>query len=36
MNAIRSAMDTYESQTCISFIERTNEEDYVRFFSGQG
>lgn len=29
-------MDTYVEQTCITFEERTNQEDYVRFFSGEG
>ena len=34
--AIDQAMETYSSQTCISFQERQNEEDYVRFFAGNG
>ena len=29
-------MDAYEDQTCISFQKRTNQEDYIRFFSGNG
>lgn len=36
IEAIEDAMDAYEDQTCISFQERTNQEDYVRFFSGNG
>ncbi|CAI8006096.1 Astacin, partial [Geodia barretti] len=29
-------MDAYMEQTCITFEERTTQEDYVRFFSGDG
>lgn len=36
IDAIEAAMNAYEEQTCISFQERTNQEDYVRFFSGNG
>ncbi len=36
VNAIRMAMEAYETETCISFVERTNEADYVSFFAGQG
>ena len=36
LDAIYSAMEAYNSQTCISFQEKQNEEDYVRFFSGNG
>lgn len=36
IEAIQDAMDVYEVQTCISFQERSNQEDYVRFFSGNG
>ena len=36
-SAILTAMNSYESKTCITFAERNNdEEDYVRFFSGEG
>ena len=31
---IRLAMNDWESKTCIKFIERTNEKDYVNFFRG--
>lgn len=34
--AINDAIDTYRTQTCIEFIPRTNEADYVRFFRGSG
>ena len=34
--AILEAMDAYMEQTCITFEERTTQEDYVRFFSGDG
>lgn len=27
-------MNDWESKTCIKFIERTNEKDYVNFFRG--
>ena len=34
--AIQEAMDAYMDLTCISFEERTDQADYVRFFSGDG
>ena len=36
LNAISLAMGAYESMTCVSFQQRTNEEDYVQFFEGDG
>ena len=36
VNAITSAMDAYTNQTCIRFQQRQNEEDYVRFYTGNG
>ena len=35
-SAILTAMESYQSETCITFAERNDEEDYVRFFSGEG
>lgn len=35
-NAIQDAMDAYMEQTCITFEERTNQQDYVRFYRGNG
>lgn len=31
---VRLAMDDWESKTCLKFVERTNEKDYVTFFRG--
>ena len=28
---IRKAMDEYENSTCLHFIERTNQNDYIYF-----
>ena len=36
INAIQDAMKVYREQTCITFQERTTQDDYVRFFSGNG
>jgi len=33
---IAQAIQTYEQNSCISFVQRTNEVDYVRFFKGRG
>ncbi|XP_070389773.1 astacin-like metalloprotease toxin 1 isoform X2 [Dermacentor albipictus] len=33
---IRKAMDSIENVTCVRFVERTNEKDYIRIFSGRG
>jgi len=30
-NLIRKAMDDYAAKTCIQFVERTNERDYIKF-----
>lgn len=34
--AIESAMKEWEEKTCIRFVPRTNEKDYVEFFDGSG
>ncbi|KAJ7374569.1 hypothetical protein OS493_004907 [Desmophyllum pertusum] len=31
---IRTAMDDWESKTCLKFVERKDEKDYVTFFRG--
>ena len=31
---VQLAMDDWESKTCLKFVERTNEKDYVTFFRG--
>ena len=36
INAINAAINTYAQQTCIQFVQRTNQPDYVRFFPGGG
>ena len=36
ISAIQEAMDRYTEQTCITFEARSDEEDYVRFYSGNG
>ncbi len=36
INGIRDAMNDYTRMTCISFVQRTNQRDYVRFFPGNG
>ncbi|XP_075542624.1 astacin-like metalloprotease toxin 5 [Dermacentor variabilis] len=33
---IRKAMDSIENVTCVRFVERTNEKDYIKIFSGKG
>ncbi|GFY49309.1 metalloendopeptidase [Trichonephila inaurata madagascariensis] len=33
---IRSAMDEFEKQTCIKWIEQTNEDNYVEIYSEMG
>ena len=32
--AIRKAMKAWEEKTCIQFVERTNERDYIQFIDG--
>lgn len=34
--AITNAVAEYASETCVRFIERTNQVDYVRIFPGSG
>lgn len=34
--AIQQAINDYATQTCVRFVQRTNERDYVRFFRGSG
>ena len=36
LSAINEAMTKYQESTCIRFQERRNEEDYVKFFEGNG
>lgn len=33
---LTNAMFTYKKESCIRFVPRTNEQDYVRIFPGQG
>ncbi|XP_003744694.1 astacin-like metalloprotease toxin 5 [Galendromus occidentalis] len=33
---LRQAMEDYHENTCIRFVPRTNENDYIRIFKGQG
>ena len=35
-NVIQSAMDFYEESTCIRFVGRTDQRNYLRFFPGRG
>ena len=34
--AINSAMKEWEEKTCIRFVPRTTQKDYVEFFAGDG
>lgn len=34
--AIHSAMNEWEQKTCVRFVPRTNQEDYIEFFDGSG
>ena len=34
--AIYSAMKEWEEKTCIRFVPRTTQKDYVEFFAGDG
>lgn len=36
LNAIAQAMNEYRQRTCIRFVERTTQSDYVRFYKGTG
>ncbi|XP_071035166.1 astacin-like peptidase p16 [Parasteatoda tepidariorum] len=33
---LQKAFDAYTKNTCIRFVPRTNEKDYIRIFPGQG
>ena len=35
-SAINTAIGEYHARTCIRFVPRRNEANYVRFFSGRG
>ena len=35
-NVIQSAMEFYRDNTCIGFVQRTSEPDYIHFFPGGG
>ena len=34
--AIQDAIDEYKARTCVNFVQRTTQADYVRFFRGNG
>ncbi|XP_027056315.1 zinc metalloproteinase nas-15-like [Pocillopora damicornis] len=34
--AIQAGMDLWSSQTCIQFVQRTDEKAYIEFFKGRG
>lgn len=34
--AIQDAVNEYATRTCVRFVPRTNERDYVRFYRGSG
>lgn len=36
VNAINNAIGIYKSKTCIRFVARKKEKDYVRFIKGDG
>ncbi|KAF8773281.1 Astacin-like metalloprotease toxin 1 [Argiope bruennichi] len=36
MDVITQAFNNYHSTTCVRFIPRTNQPDYIRLFAGQG
>ena len=36
VNAINEAMQEYENLTCIRFVQRTNQADYINFVKGIG
>ncbi|GFS53387.1 metalloendopeptidase [Nephila pilipes] len=36
MFLVERAMEQYHKSTCIKFVPRTDEEDYIRLFPGQG
>jgi len=36
LSKIRKAMDDYQARTCITFVQRTNEADYIRIIVGGG
>ena len=36
MNIIRDAMTEWETNTCVRFVKKTNQEDYVEFMKLEG
>jgi hypothetical protein len=34
--AINSAIKEWQEKTCIRFVPRTDQKDYIEFFSGKG
>lgn len=36
VNAIRSAIKDYETNTCIRFVQRTSQSDYIQFLKDRG
>ena len=34
--AINDAIKIYHERTCVRFVQHTDEDDYVRFFAGNG
>ncbi len=34
--AITNAMNEYKRRTCIQFVERTTQKDYINFIQGSG
>ncbi|XP_054712973.1 astacin-like metalloprotease toxin 5 [Uloborus diversus] len=35
-NLIRQSMEAYHQTTCVKFVPRTNQRNYIKIFSGQG
>ncbi|GIY70566.1 hypothetical protein CEXT_779421 [Caerostris extrusa] len=36
MDVITQAFNNYHSTTCVRFVPRTNQPDYIKLFAGQG
>ena len=36
VTAIMAAIADYQSKTCITFVQRTHQTDYIRFIEGRG